>query len=555
MAKIKINCTNLGRVEEVEAGLTLSEIASALNVKLPNTILGATVNNKITGLTYRVYQPKQITYFDISSTEGRRTYSRSLILMLYAAVSDVMPATELNVLHSVSRGLYCELRKGGKLYEPSLEDIDSIKSRMKELHRMGLPIVRQEMETERALELMRDMDDTERLMQQDGDIYSTVHSLEDHYVTMHGDLVPSTSYLTLFELKPYYSGMLLQAPSSQDPQTIAPMTRQDKMFATFTEFDKWCDLLNIQRLADLNDAIDKGYGNPIIQLAEALHEKKVAEIADMIAARRGSVKVVLIAGPSSSGKTTFSKRLGVQLMVNGIKPVTLSIDNYFVNREDTPRDADGKPDFEAVEAIDVKLFNEQLLALIAGDEVEIPKYSFVKGERYYDGTKLRLMPNSVLVIEGTHGLTPQLTPMVPEENKFKIYAAPLAGINFDHLTRIATTDNRLVRRIVRDYYNRGHNAEATIAMWPSVRRGEDRFIYPNQEQADVMFNSALMYEMSVLKKKAETILMEVPRNSPHYATAHRLIKFLRHFRPLDDASIPPTSILREFCGGSSFSYD
>ena len=334
------------------------------------------------------------------------------------------------------------------------------------------------------------------------------------------------------------------------------MINQDKMFGIFTEFDQWLRLVNLRtNLSGLNDAIIKGRGHDVIQVAEALHEKKIARIADMIAERRSTVKVVLISGPSSSGKTTFSKRLGLQLVVNGIRPVTLSIDNYFVDRDKTPRDENGDYDFEAVEAIDVKFFNQQLIALTKGEEVEIPKFNFQTGSRYFDGEKMQLHDGDMLVIEGTHGLTPRLTEFIPSEVKFRIYVAPLSGINFDSTTRINTTDNRLIRRIVRDYATRGYTAQDTIARWPSVRRGEDRFIYPNQEEADVMFNSALIYELAVLKAKAEPILLEVAPNSDEYAEARRLIKFLSHFKPLDADSIPPTSILREFLGGSSFHYD
>lgn len=386
-------------------------------------------------------------------------------------------------------------------------------------------------------------------------MYTAVHTLNGHSAILFGELVPNTSVVDVFDLREYFSGMLLQVPDDKEPSKVAPMTVQNKMFGTFMEQDKLQNLMKVRRLADLNDAIVKGFGHEIIQVAEALHEKKIADIADMIAAKRDHVKVVLISGPSSSGKTTFSKRLAVQMILDGIKPINLSIDNYFVNRVDTPRDEDGKLDFEAVEAIDVKLFNEQLLALMDGKEVEIPKYNFIKGEREYDGTKLRIDDRSIIVIEGTHGLTPALTPMIPEANKFRIYVAPLAGINFDQLTRIHTTDNRLIRRIVRDYYTRGHNAESTIAMWPSVRRGEDLFIYTNQEEADVMFNSCTFYELAVLKAKAEPLLLEVKRNSPQYGEARRLLKFLSYFEPLDGDTIPPTSLLREFVGGSSFNYD
>lgn len=556
METIEVKCVNTGQTYQVEAGRTVGEIAQEVGVKLRYTILGASVNNKDMGLTFRIYQPKELNFFDITHPEGRRMYVRSLILMLHSAVADVMPEAELEVLHSVSKGYYCELRDAdGKVIDPTTNQTLALLERMHQLQKAALPIVRKEIPVEEAEKRLGKTADTARLIAQHGDMYTAVHTLDGHSAILFGDLVANTSTLDVFDLREYFSGLLLQVPDDKNPDIVAPMTVQNKMFGTFMEHDKLQSLLHIRRLADLNDTILNGKGRSIIQVAEALHEKKIAEIANAIAERRDSVKVVLISGPSSSGKTTFSKRLAVQLTLNGIKPVNLSIDNYFVNRVDTPRDADGKYDFETVEAIDVKLFNEQLLALMEGKEIEIPKYNFIKGEREYDGTKLQIDDQSMIVIEGTHGLTPALTPMIPEASKFRIYVAPLAGINFDQLTRIHTTDNRLIRRIVRDYYNRGHNAESTIAMWPSVRRGEDKFIYTNQEEADVMFNSCTFYELAVLKAKAEPLLLEVRRSSPQYAEAQRLIRFLSYFEPLDGDTIPPTSLLREFVGGSSFEYD
>lgn len=556
METIEIQCENTGTAVIVAAGRSLGEIAQDLGLKLRYPILGACVNNKSAGLDFRLYQPKQVKFFDITAPEGRRMYVRSLILMLYAAAAEVMPEAELEVLHSVSKGLYCELRGAdGKVIDPTTKQTLALLERMRELQKSALPIVRREIPASEAVKKLGKTADTARLITQHGDMYTAVHTLNGHSAILFGELVPNTSVVDVFDLREYFSGMLLQVPDDKAPAKVAPMTVQNKMFGTFMEQDKLQNLMKVRRLADLNDAIVKGFGHEIIQVAEALHEKKIADIADMIAAKRDHVKVVLISGPSSSGKTTFSKRLAVQMILDGIKPINLSIDNYFVNRVDTPRDEDGKLDFEAVEAIDVKLFNEQLLALMDGKEVEIPKYNFIKGEREYDGTKLRIDDRSIIVIEGTHGLTPALTPMIPEANKFRIYVAPLAGINFDQLTRIHTTDNRLIRRIVRDYYTRGHNAESTIAMWPSVRRGEDLFIYTNQEEADVMFNSCTFYELAVLKAKAEPLLLEVKRNSPQYGEARRLLKFLSYFEPLDGDTIPPTSLLREFVGGSSFNYD
>lgn len=552
---VKIFCSNLGREVEVPIGLTLSDIATQIGAKTKYTILGAVVNGKIVGLGYRVYQPKHINFFDITHFEGSRAYVRSLTFMLYAAVRDVMPEAQLNILHSISKGFYCEVRRNGST-KISAEEIEAVRKRMTEYTEAKLPFVTEQVETDKLIEMIKDdLPDTARLLKQHGEIYTYTYHLGKYTSVFYGPLITHTGIVDVFGLKPYYDGMLLQLPDLKNPEVVTDIIKQDKMFAIFVEFDKWQKLMHIQHLDDLNYVIEKGKSSQLIQVAEALHEKKISYIADMIAERKDKIKIVLISGPSSSGKTTFSKRLAVQLVVNGITPVTLSIDNYFVNRADTPRDENGDYDFEAVEAIDIKLFNQQLLDLFAGKEVEIPKFNFETGSRHYDGDKLCLRENSVLIVEGTHGLTPQLTHLIPSDAKFKIYVSPLASVNYDSLTRINTTDNRLIRRIVRDYKYRAYSAQETIARWPSVRRGEDKYIYPNQEEADVMFNSALLYELAVLKIQAEPMLLEVAPNSPQYPEARRLLKFLSFFKPIDMDNIPPTSIMREFLGGSSFDYD
>ncbi len=551
---VKIFCVNTGKTHEVEMGASLSDIATQLNIKLKYSVLGAQVNNKNAGLTYKVFQPKKILFFDITHPEGRRMYIRSLELMLIIAVRRTLPNTKLKITHSVSRGIFCELRHTDNTIVENI-DVEAIKKCMNDILRAKLPIIREEIETSEAVKLLSSDKATGLLLQQHGDIYSTIHWLDGEAASLFGDLVPNTSIVDVWDLVPYFNGMLLRLPCTTNPENVGSMVKQDKMFSVFQEFDSWLNLMHVRYLSDINKAVDNGYSNTIIQVAEALHEKKISQIADMIAARRDKVKVVLISGPSSSGKTTFSKRLGVQLVVNGIRPVTLSIDNYFVNREFTPRDENGDYDFEAVEAIDIELFNQNILALTKGEEIEIPKFNFKTGSRYYDGQKMQMHEGDMLVIEGTHGLTPEVTAQIPPEVKFRIYAAPLSGINLDANTRITTTDNRLIRRIVRDYQTRGYSAQDTLARWASVRRGEDRYIYPNQEEADVMFNSNLLYELCVLKTKAEPMLMEVAPNSPEYAEARRLIKFLSYFKVMPDNNIPPTSILREFLGGSSFEYD
>ncbi len=555
MTLISINCTNIGKPCQVEAGQDLSQIAVQLGVHTQFPILCASVNNRYVGLTYRVYQPTQITFLDLATPEGRRVYIRSLTLLLKAALEEVLPQVGLHVLHAVSKGFYCVFSKDNTLYRPTEDDVERIKKCMKSLCEKSLPIIRTSVLNDDAVQNIARAQSAADLLRQHGDIYTQIYSIAGHSIVMYEDLASNTSVLSLFDLIKYFDGVLLLPPSESDPSRLPEVVNQDKMFATFVEADKWQHLLHARSIETLNKAIEMGFGTQVIHVTEALHEKKIADIADMITARRNKVRVVLIAGPSSSGKTTFSKRLAVQLVVNGIQPVNLSIDNYFVDRDKTPRDANGKYDFDALEAIDVKFFNEQLLALMDGQTIDIPKYSFTQGKRYYDGEKLTLPSNALLIIEGTHGLTPQLTPMIPAENKFKIYTAPLAGLNLDELNRITTTDNRLIRRIVRDYYNRGHNAAATIEQWPSVRRGEVKFIYANQEEADVMFNSALLYELAVLKRLAEPILLEVKPNSPHFAEAQRLLNLLSYVCPLSSDSIPPTSLMREFLGGSSFKYD
>lgn len=552
---MKINCTNIGKSVDIPIGLTLTEVAEQLGVKTKYSILGALVNNKLEGLTYRLYNPRMVTFFDITHPEGQRMYTRSLILMLYAATRKVAPQAELNIMRSVSNGIYCELI-GEKAPAMTEEIVKALYDELRRLTAANLPIIREEIETNEALSLLPSQPNVQNLIRQHGDIYTTTHRLDnDNVMALHGALVPRTGIVDVYNLTLYGPGMLLSLPMIGNPEMPAPIVNQDKMFDTFQNARKWMDMLGFRFLANVNEGINKGYGDSIIQVVEASQEKRISTIADMILERKDKVKIILIAGPSSSGKTTFGKRLALQLIVNGIRPVNLSIDNYFVNREDTPRDENGDYDFEAVEAIDVKLFNEQLLALVNGENVTIPKFNFVTGSRYYDGESLRMKENDVLIIEGTHGLTPQLTHLIPADVKFKVYVCPLVNISIDAYSYLHTSDNRLIRRIVRDYKFRNYSAKETIGRWASVRRGEDKYIYPNQEEADAMYNTALVYELSVLRSLAEPILLEVPHNCPEYAEARRLLDLLSFFKPLNSNSIPPTSLLREFLGGSSFKYD
>lgn len=551
---IPIKCLNTGLTHQATAGSTLAQIAQMLGVKTHGPILGALVNHKTFGLGYQVFQPKTIEFFDLSNPEGMRMYTRSLIFLLHKAVDDLFPGAHLRMMHSVSKGIYGEVdRPQGPL---TIQEVFELGNAMRKVIEADYPFVREEVETEQAIAILEKLalTDKTRLLQQRGQMYTTIHRMNHHVGVFYGPLVPSTGCLKVFDLNKYYNGLLLQMPKPNQPDRVEELILQSQMFTIFKEFSQWTGLLNISRLADLNDNILQNKSGVLIQVAEALHEKKIAQIADQISARKHEVKLILIAGPSSSGKTTFGKRLAIQLLVTGIVPLNLSLDNYFVDREKTPRDAAGDYDFEALGALDIELFNQNLLDLLAGKTVSIPKFSFETGLRYYDGEQLTMQPGQMLIVEGIHGLNPKLTHLIPAQTKFMVYVSALAGISFDNHTRVHTTDNRLIRRIVRDYKYRKYSAQDTIGRWPSVRRGEDAHIFPFQEEADSMFNSALLYELAILKPFAEPILLEVPPNCAEYTEARRLLGFLSYFKPLKPDAIPPTSILREFLGGSSFNY-
>ncbi|MBS2212006.1 nucleoside kinase [Carboxylicivirga mesophila] len=552
MKNVHIKCLNNDKTNCYKAGTTLEEIAKDLKVKLDTPILGAYVNNKLRELNYEVYHPKTIEFIDITRPDGMRMYIRSLSLVLYKAVNELYPRARLRIEHSVSKGTYCSV-EGEEL---TIEDVMAIQNRMKEIIDSDTPFIRHVEESEEVIKRFEQQNQMDKaaLIRHRGLLYTSFHQLEKHIGLYYGYLVPSTGYLKVFDLIKYYNGMLLQIPKRTQPEYLEEIVVQNKMFDIFQEFAEWNRVLNVRNLADINESCTNGKAETLIKISEALHEKKIGHIADMIEARKKAVKLVLISGPSSSGKTTFGKRLAIQLMVAGMKPVNLSLDNYFVNRENTPLDENGEYDFEALEALDVELFNQQLLDLLAGKAVEIPKFNFETGQRYYDGEKLQMNPDNVLVIEGIHGLNPKLTHLIPDHSKFKIYVSALTSVNIDDQNLIHTTDNRLIRRIVRDYKYRSYSAQATISRWGSVRRGEDAHIFPYQEEADVMFNTALLYELSVLKQQAEPILLEVQPNQPEYAEARRLLKFFGLFKPIQPNEIPPTSIIREFLGGSSFDY-
>ncbi len=549
-----IKCLNNHQTIEVERGSNLSEIAGLLDIQSAHPILGAMVNNRIRELSFEIYNPKTIEFIDITHNDGMRMYVRSLFFLLYAAVKEVFPQAKLRIEHSVSKGFYCELYNTEG--ETTIEDVFKIGRKMHQLVDQDIPIKHHKEETEEVIRLFEkhELNDKVRLLRHRGQYYSSYYSMRQHVGIFYGFMVPSTGYLKVFDLNKYYNGLLLQVPRQDDPAQVQELVVQNKMFEIFSEYSHWNRVLKVTRVSDLNEAAENGKAEILIKVSEALHEKKIAQIADTIAALREKVRIVLISGPSSSGKTTFGKRLAIQLLVLGIRPLNLSLDNYFVDRDKTPLDEHGEYDFEALGALDITTFNKDLLALLDGKEIPIPKFSFETGKRFFDGDKLKMHKENILIIEGIHGLNPQLTHAIKNDAKYKIYVSALTNINIDNHSRIPTTDNRLIRRIVRDYRYRNYSALETISRWNSVRRGEEKHIFPYQEEADVMFNSALLYELAVLKPMAEHILLEVQPNQVQYAEAVRLLKFFSYFKPIQPKEIPPTSIIREFMGGSSFMY-
>lgn len=533
-------------------GSTLLDVYEACGVELPQGPTSAKVNNVVEGLNFKVYHNMDVEFLDITSSSGMRTYVRSLCFVLCKAVADLYPEGQIKLQHPVSKGHYCTLKIG---HEATVEEVNGIKERMQEIVRACIPFHRQEVPTEQAVRLFRQlgMNDKATLLETSGSLYTYYYTLGDTADYYYGSLLPHTGYIRLFDLIKYDEGLLLRYPDPYHPTQLKAMVKQDKMLEVFKEHSRWHDILGVSTVGDINTACNQGYATGLINVSEALQEKKIARIADEIH-QRGKVKVVLISGPSSSGKTTFSKRLSVQLMTCGLKPKAISLDDYFVNREDTPRDADGQYDYESLYALDLPFFNAQLQALLKGEEVELPRFNFTTGQREFNGNKLRIEENTVLILEGIHALNPELTPLIPEEKKYRIYVSALTTILLDNHNYIPTTDNRLLRRIIRDYNYRGYSAEETISRWPSVRRGEDKWIFPYQENADAMFNSAMLFELAVLKEHAMPILNRVPQNRPEYSEAYRLRRFLHYFVSVQDKDLPPTSLLREFLGGSSFKY-
>ncbi len=550
---IQVKCINTNSYKNYDRGITLEEIANDQNIKLRSQILGALVNNRLECLNFELFHPKTIEFIDITHADGMRMYIRGLSFLLYVAVKKLYPKAKLRVEHSVSKGVYCEIKNTNPL---SVEQVEEINIYMRKLVEENIPFELLQEESEKVIDLFNaeGLEDKAGLIETRGASYSNYYKLQDVPASFYGHIVPSTGYLQVFDLHKYYNGLLLLLPKRFEPEEIEELVIQKKMFEIFQEYSTWNEVLNITNINNLNQLAVGKKSEGLIKVSEAFHEKKIAQIADMVSSRKDEVKVILISGPSSSGKTTFSKRLAIQLMVNGLQPQNLSLDDYFVDREKTPLDENGEYDFEALEALDIEQFNSDLGRILNGEEVEIPKFSFEKGQRYYDGTKIKLHANEILVIEGIHGLNPQLTHSIDNHKKFKIYVSALTAINIDDHNRIPTTDNRLIRRIVRDYRYRNYSAADTISRWQSVRRGEEKHIFPYQEEADVMFNTALMYEFAVLKHYAEPILLEVENNKAEFSEANRLLYFFSYFKSIDEKNIPPTSIIREFLGGSSFTY-
>ena len=552
---LTIYCKNTATYHEVPIGASLLEIYTLVGSPLSYKPMNALVNNKTEGLTYRCWQPKDIEYVDYTQLSGMRTYVRSLCYLFSKAVNDILPDATLKLEHSISKGYYCVVHNG--MPHVDVETIGKIKQRMRELVDADLPFRLKTVRTEEAVVLFRakGMDDKASLIESAGLPYTSYYELDGYINYFYGCLTPSTGYIQLFDLVPYFEGILLQVPKRSNPAALEPVIRQDKMFQVYKEHLTLLNTIGLENVSDLNRAIAKGMASEVVMVSEAIQEKQIARIAEEIAQRyQDGVRIVLISGPSSSGKTTFCKRLEIQLITNLIHPVGISLDDYFLNREETPKDEFGEYDFESLYALDLPYFNNDLHRLLSGEEIEVPTFDFEMGRRVFKGKKLKLSSNSVLVMEGIHALNPELTAMIPDELKYRIYVSVLTSISLDNHNWIPTTDNRLLRRIIRDYRFRGYSARDTIARWPSVRRGEDKWIFPYQENADAMFNSAMLYELAAIRKFAEPILLEVRESDPENAEAYRLLRFLRYFNYLPDEGLPGTSLLREFLGGGSFRY-
>ncbi len=549
---IQICCKNNKKTQDVTIGSTLYDVFNQFHLKMPFGPICAKVNNKVEGMHYRLYHNKDVEFLDMTSGSGSRNYTRTLFFVLCKAVHDLFPRSEVVIDIPVSNGYYCNLSLG---HPVGLQDVDSIRRRMQQIIDEQIPIRRFEVRTEEAVKMFEEKGDEAKakLLRSIGSLYTTYYQMDDYVDYYYGSLLTNTKDLYLFGVEKYYDGILLRIPSQKDPAQLGELIRQDKMFEIFKEHHRWQHILGISTVGDFNQAVKDGHTTDLINVSEALQEKKIAQIADTIANRKG-VRMILIAGPSSSGKTTFCKRLSIQLLTNGIKPVQISLDDYFVDRHKTPKDTNGELDYESLYALNIPLLNQQLNALFSGQEIELPKYNFQTGMSERSGKHLCLNPNNLLVVEGIHALNPELTAQIPATQKFKVYISALTTILLDCHNYIPTTDNRLLRRIIRDNKYRAVSAQETIHRWPSVRNGESKWIFPYQENADVMFNTAMLFELAVIKQQAEPLLELVPENCEEYSEAYRLLKFLKYISPIPNKALPPTSLIREFLGGSSFRY-
>ncbi|MBR3883221.1 MAG: nucleoside kinase [Bacteroidaceae bacterium] len=546
---VRIFCKNSGETRQFPAGVSLMDVYNNLDLNLPYDVVAARVNNEVVGLTYRVYRHKDVEFLDITSDDGMRVYVHSLTFIMMKAMHELFPGRVVRLENPISRGYYCRAET-----ELTEKEVDSIRNHMHDIIERDIPFRRVECHTDEAIEKFNSIGRKDKVRQLEtyGSLYSSYYMLDEYIDYYYGGLLPSTGCVKLFEIEKYGEGLLLRVPNREKPMSLEDKVPQEKLQERFTERLRWHQVMGVETIGDFNKAVQSGHGIDLVNVSEALQEKRISFIADEIAHR--GARVVLIAGPSSSGKTTTSKRLSVHLMACGLKPYAISLDDYFLNRTETPLTETGDYDFESIYSIDLPYFNDSLTKMLAGEEVDLPHYNFQTGKREYLGKRLKLTPQMVLVIEGTHGLNPMLTEQIPESDKYRVYVSALTSMKLDYHNYIPTSDNRLLRRMLRDYKYRGYSAVETIKRWPSVREGEEKWIFPYQENADVMFNSALLYELAVLRPHVEPLLRNVPQNIEEYSVARRLLKFLEYIVPLQDTELPPTSLIREFLGGSSFEY-
>ena len=549
---LQICCKNNKKTQDVAIGSTLSDVFKQFNLKMSYGPICARVNNRVVGMNYQLYHNKDVEFLDMHDASASRNYTRTLFFILCKAVHDLYPGSRVVIDIPVSNGYYINLHIGREVTD---EDATRIRERMQQIIDAKIPIERFEVRTEEAIRMFEQKGDEAKvkLLRSVGSLYTVYHRIDDYVDYYYGALLTNTSDIYLFGLERYFEGLLLRIPSKHDPSRLGALVKQDKMFEVFLEQHRWQHILGVTTIGDFNEAVKAGHATNLINVSEALQEKKISQIADQITTHP-EVRVVLIAGPSSSGKTTFCKRLSIQLLANGIRPVQISLDDYFVDREKTPRDAAGDWDYESIHALDINLINLQLSALFRGEEVELPKYDFLSGRSGMSGKRLRLTDRQVLLVEGIHALNPELTAQIPKKQKFHVYISALTSILLDDHNYIPTTDNRLLRRIIRDHKYRGVSAQETIRRWPSVRAGETKWVFPYQENADVMFNTAMLYELAVIQEQAAPLLEQVPENCVEYSEAYRLRKFLSYITPIPSRALPPTSLVREFLGGSSFRY-